>query len=119
MLTKTYLTLSLAEIASELGLDEANVGEIEALLFDMISSGEVRARIDRNTGNVSFEDDEDDMDAAMVAKMQDKLHHILGLAGRIASFEQEVISSQAYIRKTVAVEGGGVPGLGGHDFMDT
>lgn len=121
MLTKTYLTLSLAEIAKEIGVDEANVGEIEALLFDMISSGDVRARIDRSTGNVSFEDEEDEMDAAMVNKMQDKLQQIMGLAGRIAAFEQEVVSSEAYIRKTVAVEGsggaGGVPGMG--DFMDT
>jgi len=41
MLTKTYLTLSLAEIAREVGIDEANVLEVEQLLFDMISSGEI------------------------------------------------------------------------------
>ena len=41
-LTKTYLTLSLAEIASEAGL--ADTKEAEDMLFDMISEGEIKAR---------------------------------------------------------------------------
>uniref|UniRef100_A0A7S1WCC4 COP9 signalosome complex subunit 3 n=1 Tax=Alexandrium catenella TaxID=2925 RepID=A0A7S1WCC4_ALECA len=119
-LTKTYLTLSLGEIAREVGMEEAQTAEVEELLFDMISTGEIRARIDQNTGNVFFEDDQDEMDVRMVNKMQDKLSQILELAQRISSFEQEVVSSEAYIRKTAALEGDprAVPALGGYDFMD-
>merc|ERR1719277_2041750 len=120
-LTKTYLTLSLGEIAREIGFEEGETAKVEDLLFNMISDGEINARIDQSTGNVSFEDDSDDMDVGMVNKMQGKLQSILGLAQRIATFEQEVVSSEAYIRKTAALEGGAagaVPALGGYDFMD-
>jgi len=123
-LTKTYLTLSLTEIAREIGADETKLGEIDALLFDMISEGEINARIDQTTGNVSFEEDEDDMDSAMVARTQEKLAHILEVAQRMAAFEQEVVSSEAYIRKTAALEGGASGagpghGISAYDFMDT
>lgn len=122
MLTKTYLTLSLAEIAREINADETKLEEIDALLFDMISEGEINARIDQATGNVFFEEDEDDMDSTMVAKTQEKLVHILEVAQRMAAFEQEVVSSEAYIRKTAALEGGAAAAPGGitaYDFMDT
>lgn len=125
-LTKTYLTLSMAEIAKQVGLPEASPNaEVEALLFDMISGGEINARIDQTTGNVSFEEGLHDLDIAMVPKMQDRLQQILGLAQRVANFEREVVSSEAYIRKTTALEGGAVaggagaaPAGGGYDFMD-
>ncbi|CAK0832886.1 unnamed protein product [Prorocentrum cordatum] len=104
LLTKTYLTLSLAEIAKELGIEESKTAEVEELLFDMISNGEINARIDQITGNVSFEDDSEDMDSAMMEKMQDKLARILELASRLASFEHEVASSEAYIRKVATLE---------------
>merc|ERR1740121_2349139 len=81
-LTKTYLTLSLAEIAREIGADETKLGEIDALLLDMTAEGEINASIDQSTGNVSFEEDEDDMDSTMVAKTQDKLVQILEVAPR-------------------------------------
>lgn len=104
-LTKTYLTLSLAEIASEVGYHASEVSKVEELLFDMISSSEINARIDQSTGNVSFEEDDDEMDVRMVGKIQDKLSQILEVAGRISAFEQEVVCSEAYIRKTAVMEG--------------
>mmetsp|Transcript_10303 Transcript_10303/g.23229 ORF Transcript_10303/g.23229 Transcript_10303/m.23229 type:complete len:434 (+) Transcript_10303:44-1345(+) len=122
-LTKTYLTLSLAEIAKEVGWDVSRVTEVEDLLFDMISCGEINARIDSVSGNVSFEDDcTDAWGNAMVVKLQEKMDQILGLAQRIAAFEEEVVQSDAYIRRTMAMEdhpGGGAPSLGGgYDSMD-
>jgi len=108
MLTKTYLTLSLAEIAREVGLEETKTREVEELVFDMISSGEINARIDQTTSNVVFEDDdhaESDVGPAMVDKLQGKMQQILELAARIGAFEHEVVSSEAYIRKTAALEG--------------
>ena len=122
MLTKTYLTLSLAEIAREIGTEESKTAEVEELLFDMICSGEINARINQSTGNVVFEDYEEEMDVGMVAKMQDKLTQVLELAQRISEYEHEVVSSEAYIRKTATLEGerhGAVPALGGYDFMDS
>jgi COP9 signalosome complex subunit 3 len=119
-LTKTYLTLSLVDIARELGM-EGRVAEVEDLLFDMISSDEINARIDQSTGNVSFEEDDGEMDAGMANQLQDKLAQIMEVAGRIQAFEEEVITSETYIRKTAAMEGDrsvGATALGGYDFMD-
>lgn len=120
MLTKTYLTLSLAEIAREVGFEESQTAEAEALLFDMISEGDIRARIDQTTGNISFEDDVDQLDVAMVTKMQGKLDEILVLSERIAAFEQEVVTSESYIRRTAALEGdrAAAPSMAVYDFMD-
>jgi len=121
-LTKTYLTLSLTEIAREIGADEGRLDEVDALLFDMISEGEINATIDQRTSNVSFEEEEDDMDSTVVAKTQQKLAQILEAASRMAAFEREVVSSEAYIRKTVAMEGGAAGsdhGMSAYDFMDT
>jgi COP9 signalosome complex subunit 3 len=121
MLTKTYLTLSLAEIAREIGVEDANLREVEDLLFDMISAGEINARIDQSTSNVAFEDDqtESDVGPVMVEKLQDKMGQILELAQRIGAFETEVVSGEAYIRKTAALEGDRfIPAMGGYDFMD-
>jgi len=122
MLTKTYLTLSLADIAREIGMEESQAAEVEELLFDMICSGEINARINQSTGNVVFQDYEDEMDVGMVAKMQDKLGQVLELAQRISEYEHQVVSSEAYIMKTAALEGdrhAAVPALGGYDFMDS
>eukprot|EP00932_Pfiesteria_piscicida_P009807 SRR837773.20606.p1 GENE.SRR837773.20606~~SRR837773.20606.p1 ORF type:complete len:448 (-),score=201.00 SRR837773.20606:32-1291(-) len=99
MLTKTYLTLSLPEIAREVGLSAENTAPVEALLFDMISAGEVNARIEQTTGNVSFEEEPCDADLVMVGKMQARLQQILALGRRVAAFEQEVVSSEAYIKR--------------------
>merc|ERR1712232_333661 len=100
---------------------DGNVAEVEDLLFDMISSGEINARMDQSTGNVSFEEDDGEMDAGMVNQLQDKLAEIMEVAGRIQAFEEEVITSETYIRKTAAMESDrSVAGtsLGGYDFMD-
>lgn len=103
-LTKTYLTLSLLEIAEEVGVDPS---QVEALLVDMVSSREINARIDQSTGNVIFEDEEDEMmDVGTMAKLQEKLQRVMELAQRISAFEHEVVSSEAYIRRTAALETG-------------
>lgn len=120
-LTKTYLTLSLAEIAKEVGMEETQTAEAEALVFDMICENEIKASIDQTTGNVSFEDDENELDAVMVQKLQGKLGQILELSQRISTFEQEVVTSESYIRKTSVLEGdrsGASASVGGYDFMD-
>lgn len=118
-LTKTYLTLSLAEIAKEIGMEETQTAEVEALLFDMIAEDEIKARIDQSTGNVSFEEEDRDLDAAMMQTLQGKLGQILELSARIGAFEQEVVTSEAYIRKTSYAEGDrAAVAAGGFDFMD-
>jgi len=124
-LTKTYLTMSIIEICGEIGFEEpdAVVAEVEDLLFDMISCGEINASIDQSTGNVSFEDDLGDagMGPEMGEKLQDQMAQILELATRVAAFEREVVSSEQYIRKTAVLEGdrsGASLPLGNFDFMD-
>lgn len=118
VLTKTYLTLSLGEIAKEIGMAESQIGEVEALLFDMVAEDEIKARIDQTTGNVSFEEEDGELDAAMMQTLQGKLGQILELSARIGAFEQEVVTSEAYIRKTSHSEGDRAVAASGFDFMD-
>jgi len=119
-LTKTYLTLSLAEIAREAGMQETDTAAAEAILFDMISEGEIKARIDQKTGNVSFEDAEENMDAEMMAKLESQLAQILQLSARISCSEQEVVTCEAYVRKTSLLEMSERPVAGAvnYDLMD-
>jgi len=97
-LTQTYLTLSLAEICAEAGLPGTT--EAEEMLFDMISEGEIKAKIDQKTGNVSFEDADENLDVVMMQKLEDKLSKIMEISQRISWFEQEVVTSESYVRKT-------------------
>lgn len=124
-LTKTYLTLSISEIAREANLEGMSGGEVEELLFDMVGNGEINALIDQTSGNVFFEDDqaEEDVGPEMTAQLEERMGSILQLVARIADFERQVVSSDAYIQKTTALEGDrssavAMAGLGGHDFMD-
>jgi len=121
LLTKTYLTLSLAEIAVEVGMEATQTAEAERLVFDMICDDEIKASIDQISGNVAFEDEDSDLDEAMMHKLQGKLAEILQLSQRIGAFEQEIVTSEAYVRKTNALEGdrsGASAAVGGYDFMD-
>jgi len=123
-LTKTYLTLSLAEIATEAGLPESDPAEAEAILFDMISEGEIKARIDQRTGNVSFEDTDECLDEDVMHKLEGKLGQIIELSQRIGGFEQEVVTSESYVRKTGLMEmsmsgqGQQMAGAMTYDLMD-
>lgn len=123
MLTKTYLTLSLAEIASEAQLEDASPKQVEDLVLDMIAHGEIDARIDQRNGNVSFENGEAEEDGPETAhKLDRQMQQILELAERVAQFETEVVSSEAYIRKTAALDGdrsGAVAAaLGDYELLD-
>jgi len=122
-LTKTYLTLSLTEIAHEAQLEGATPAQVEDLLLDMISSGEVDARIDQTNGNVSFDDGVAEDDGPEVSrKLDEQMQQILELAERVSRFETEVVSCEAYIRKTVALDsntsGAVAAAFGDYDFMD-
>ena len=55
-LTSTYITLSLKDIASSVGLSDAAAAE--ALLRKMIASGEIAAKINQSTSMVRFGDDD-------------------------------------------------------------
>ncbi|CAK9062602.1 unnamed protein product [Durusdinium trenchii] len=120
-LTKTYLTLSLSEIASEAGMP-TDTNEVEAILFDMISEGEIKARIDQQTGNVSFEDADENLDMDMMQKLQGKLAKIIDISQRISWFEQEVVTSESYVRKTSLLDMSAadrqVGGAMSYDVMD-
>jgi len=116
-LTKTYLTLSLVEIANEAGL--SNTREAEDILFDMISEGEIKAQIDQLTGNVSFEDADENLDVVMMQKLEGKLSKIMEISQRISWFEQEVVTSESYVRKTGFLEMSGErPAAMNYDVMD-
>mmetsp|Transcript_79202 Transcript_79202/g.164373 ORF Transcript_79202/g.164373 Transcript_79202/m.164373 type:complete len:447 (-) Transcript_79202:56-1396(-) len=119
LLKETYLTLSLSEIAEQVGVESAAAAE--ALLADMIAKGEIAARIDKDSAIVFFDEEEAEPDEAMVAKMQDRLRYVQELTQRVAAVEEEVVNSEAYIRNTTLAEATAPAireGQANFDFMD-
>jgi len=69
-LTKTYLTLSLADIAGKVGLQ--GVAEVEKRVLKMIGSEKVFARINQQDGMVAFDTNPDHFDTQSTLKYLEK-----------------------------------------------
>lgn len=69
-LTRTYLTLSLEDIAKQVGLP-GGAKEAEQLVLQLSEAGEIRARIDHTVGMVSFADEGQGFDSADLAARLD------------------------------------------------
>ncbi|KAA0150360.1 hypothetical protein FNF27_04803 [Cafeteria roenbergensis] len=91
-LTSTFVTITTAEIAEKLGLGSA--ADAEALVFDLVRAGTLRASIDQERGVVSFLDDDATADPAMLVKRVESLvGAAAALADAIATRERDVVLS--------------------------
>lgn len=113
-LTKTYLTLSLAEIGKEIGMEDASA--LRRLVEDMIKVGEITATLDKDT--LTFIDEKPifspaDVEKALAeAQMQCK---------RLAALDQQIGRSKEFLQKALKDRdtGGGMAWAGhGADESD-
>jgi len=120
--TRTYLTLSLDQIAQTVKLPSAK--EAEKLLLKMIESGEIYAVISQKDGMVSFyENPEEYNDNRMLNNLDAQIKSSIQLAQKLKHVDQEIASSTSYLQKTTTPErhgrwdvdefgmGGGPPGF--------
>lgn len=88
-LTQTFLTLSLADVASKVQL--SGPGEAEKYILDMIKSGEIFASINQKDGMVVFKDDPEKYNTPeMFLNIQNDIKQVMELNKQIVRMEEEI-----------------------------
>ena len=95
-LTKTYVTLSLTDIAKTVELED--VAMAETILRDMISKQEIFASIDATSGMVSFLEEEN-LSEVEERRLSDMIQETGKLAASIEKLSRDVSLSNQYLSK--------------------
>lgn len=99
-LTKTFLTLSLADVASRVQL--SGPAEAEKYILNMIKSGEIFASINQKDGMVVFKDDPEKYDGPeMFLKVQQEISRVMELNKQITKMEEEILLNPLYVKKSM------------------
>ncbi|GAX80392.1 hypothetical protein CEUSTIGMA_g7831.t1 [Chlamydomonas eustigma] len=102
-LTSTYMTLSLMDIASHVGL--ASPQEAEQHVLMMIESGQVHAQIDEHDGMVRFlEDPEQYNNERTAERLDSQIRQSINLATKMKSVHESVMCDRQYLSKISAKE---------------
>ncbi|XP_015587854.1 COP9 signalosome complex subunit 3 [Cephus cinctus] len=97
-LTKTFLTLSLSDVASRVQLP--GPADAEKYILNMIEDGEIFATINQKDGMVVFHDDPEKYNSPrMLAKLEKEMAACAELDKRVLEMEEEVIVTPQYVRK--------------------
>lgn len=97
-LTKTFLTLSLSDVASRVQL--SGPADAEKYILNMIEDGEIFATINQKDGMVVFHDDPEKYNSPqMLAKLEKEMAACMDLDKRVLEMEEEVVLTPQYVRK--------------------
>lgn len=100
-LTQTFLTLSLADIAQQVGLESA--AEAEGHILRMVDAGEIFAEINASAGMVRFlEDPEQFTSPHAVDRLNDTIQACSALAQKLQAINAQVSLDPAYASKIYA-----------------
>jgi len=103
-LTRTFITLSLADLASRVGL--ATPQEVEREIVGMIEAGSIHARISQADGMVRFDTDPEAYSSPdMLRMLEDEVKLAMMLDKQVVAMEEEMMVSPAFIKKTAGVRG--------------
>ncbi|CRL02159.1 CLUMA_CG015097, isoform A [Clunio marinus] len=99
-LTKTFLTLSLSDVASRACLSTPM--EAEKYILNMIKSGEIFATINQKDGMVVFKDDPEKYNTpAMYLKIQEDMNNVIELNKKISAMEEEIMLTPMFVKKAI------------------
>ncbi|KAI9588598.1 COP9 signalosome complex subunit 3 [Glossina fuscipes] len=99
-LTKTFLTLSLSDVASRVQLPTAALAE--KYILKMIKSGEIYASINQKDGMVIFKDDPEKYNSSeMFLKIQQDMDKTMNLIKKINVMEEDIILNPMYVKKAI------------------
>jgi len=99
-LTKTFLTLSLADMATRVKLRDAK--EAEVYLLEMIEDGTIFATIDQQAGMVSFHDDPERYNTPMMLKKIDAdMHRCIQLNRRLEEMDADLQMDRKYVQRVM------------------
>ena len=97
-LTKTFITLSLSDVASRTFFEEA--GQAELHLRHMIEEDEILAYIDQESGMVSFYDDSEKYNTEnMFREMDEHIRLVTELDQKINNMDQNIQVNPLYVQK--------------------
>lgn len=97
-LTKTFITLSLSDVAARAHLSSPQ--EAETYLRSMIDDGDIFAIINQKDGMVSFYDNPEKYDNAAVLENIDRdIHYFMELDRKIQEMDSEIMVNPQYVRK--------------------
>lgn len=104
-LTKTFVTLSLEDVAAKVGLNTSK--EAEDRIVAMIQEGSIHARISQKDGMVQFDANPEKFDSVkMLSILEDNVNACIHLNNQISQMEEEIILSPSYIKKSSSGVGG-------------
>uniref|UniRef100_A0A8D8UJW0 COP9 signalosome complex subunit 3 n=1 Tax=Cacopsylla melanoneura TaxID=428564 RepID=A0A8D8UJW0_9HEMI len=113
-LTRTFLTLSLADVASRVQL--GSPVEAEIYILKMISQNEIYATINKKDGMVVFNDSPQRFNNPMTfAQIEARISDCMQLDAKFQQMEEEILVNPLYVKKATSPndEEGGVGGGGG------
>jgi len=99
-LTKTFITLSLADMASRVKLADAN--EAEMYILEMIEDGTIHASIDSNAGMVSFHNDPEGFSSPEMLKVIDEqVRKCVALNESLETMDRDISVDSTYVQKVI------------------
>ncbi|CAG9770503.1 unnamed protein product [Ceutorhynchus assimilis] len=102
-LTKTFLTLSLTDVASRVGLP--GPADAEKHILSMIENGQIYATINQKDGMVVFSDEPDKYSGPDVLKtLEDELSLCMEFNNRILLMDEEIQVNPQYVKKTAGLQ---------------
>nr|XP_027202690.1 COP9 signalosome complex subunit 3-like [Dermatophagoides pteronyssinus] len=97
-LTKTFMTLSLKDMAQRVHLP--NVEEAEKKILHMIENGEIFAQINQKDGMVEFHDNPEKYDSLQMYKMiEEQINKCMCLNEKLKLLDQDIAINPKYIQK--------------------
>jgi len=104
-LTKTFVTLSLEDVAAKVGLNTSK--EAEERIVAMIQEGSIHARISQKDGMVQFDANPERFDSVkMLSILEENVNACISLNNQVSQMEEEIILSPSYIKKSSSGVGG-------------
>ncbi|XP_019867891.1 COP9 signalosome complex subunit 3 [Aethina tumida] len=102
-LTKTFLTLSLSDVASRVGLPTP--GDAERHILSMIENQQIYATINQKDGMVVFRDEPDKFSGPEVLKgLEDQLAICMELDKQILAMDEEIQVNPQYVKKSSGIQ---------------
>lgn len=111
-LTKTFVTLSLDDVASRIGL--ASPQEAEKQIVAMIQEGSIHARISQKDGMVQFDANPERFNSVrMLSDLEARVTSCVALNNQITQMEEDIVLSATYIKKSTAASSSSGPVMAG------
>lgn len=111
-LTKTFMTLSLTDMANRVQL--AGPKEAEQYILHMIEDGEIYATINQKDGMVIFHDNPEKYnDPNMLKRLDEEMKNCIQLDEKLRRMDEEIMVNPQYVQKCSGIQEEDLPGTTG------